>query len=391
MVNDMLGFAAEQLVDDPSEQQRACLGSVLLERANRFSEMGQHSQAEDMARQALTIAREFGDKQLAAWCLCQLACVVRDPEKAKRYCEEGLSICAELGDKRGQANAHQFLALISMVRGNRSAGEIREHLSLSLALSREIGDRTITAWALLAWASYYYDQAQIAEAQQSRQESLTIFRELDNRRGLALALTETAAIAMDDGDLETATCLMNESLAINREVGEPSYLGWALARAGILAEINGDDAEAHRLAQEAFANTEHNYSLDSVNNYLVQQFLAWTYCVRGEFTIAAAHLASCLQGMRERRETANLVYSLPAIIWVLAARGQPERAIELLGLAVHTHAEAIQRWDVRRRWRLLRADLEAQLGSEVYQAALERGKSLDLEAAAAALIAELAD
>jgi hypothetical protein len=155
MMNDMLGYAAEQLADDPSEQQRACLGQVLSERASRFSEMGQHPQAEDMSRRALTIAREFGDKELVAWCLCQLSCEVRDPAKAKRFGEEGLALYIELGDKRGQTNAHQYLALINMVRGNRSAGEIREHLSLSLALSREIGYRTMTAWALLAWACYY--------------------------------------------------------------------------------------------------------------------------------------------------------------------------------------------------------------------------------------------
>jgi betaine-aldehyde dehydrogenase len=82
--------------------------------------------------------------------------------------------------------------------------------------------------------------------------------------------------------------------------------------------------------------------------------------------------------------------------WILggifynAGQGQVERAIELLGLAVHTRPGEIKRWDVRPHWRSLLVDLEAELGSDVYQAAFERGKELDFDKAASELVEELA-
>jgi tetratricopeptide (TPR) repeat protein len=342
--------------------------------------------AEDLTRKALTILREFGDKTEIAWGLCDLSRVIREPEEAKRLAEESIALFIELDHKVGQAIAHLFRATVS---GDLSR-EGENYLLECLTLSRENGFTALLAWALSYLTYYYSDRGQGVEAQQARQESLTLFRELNHRRGLALMLTETAADAMDRGDLEAATRLMNESLAINREIGEPSYLGWALTRSGILADIKGDDAEAHRLAQDAFALTEGTYGMNTYDKFLVEQFLAWTYCVRGEFTSAARHLASCLQGMVKRREMAHLIYSLPAAMWVLAARGQPVQAVELLGLAVHTRAGEIQRWDVRPHWKSLLADLEAELGSEVYQAAFERGKGLNLETVVTDLIAELA-
>jgi hypothetical protein len=85
-----------------------------------------------------------------------------------------------------------------------------------------------------------------------------------------------------------------------------------------------------------------------------------------------------------------LVWTLPSTVWILAARGQPERTVELLGLAIHTRPGEIKRWDARPHWRSLLADLEAELGSEVYRAGFERGRGPELETVAAELIAELA-
>jgi len=60
--------------------------------------------------------------------------------------------------------------------------------------------------------------------------------------------------------------------------------------------------------------------------------------------------------------------------------GQPEEAVALLALALHQPPWAngwLQRWPKVVR---LRADLERQLGKEVYQAAWERGSNQNLEA-----------
>ncbi len=61
--------------------------------------------------------------------------------------------------------------------------------------------------------------------------------------------------------------------------------------------------------------------------------------------------------------------------------------MELLGLAFNhptSHTGWMEKWPLLTR---LRADLEAELGAEVYSAAWERGAALDLETTARALLA----
>jgi hypothetical protein len=70
---------------------------------------------------------------------------------------------------------------------------------------------------------------------------------------------------------------------------------------------------------------------------------------------------------------------LPAQAISLARQGSLDRAVELLGLAV-TYPVEITGWMLK--WPPLtqvRADLERELGADVYRAAWERGSALDLE------------
>jgi hypothetical protein len=69
--------------------------------------------------------------------------------------------------------------------------------------------------------------------------------------------------------------------------------------------------------------------------------------------------------------------------------GRPEPAAELLGLALKQPLKATG-WMVR--WVLLnhvRAELQAELGQTAFQAAFERGKSLDLKAASEGALREI--
>jgi tetratricopeptide (TPR) repeat protein len=246
----------------------------------------------------------------------------------------------------------------------------------------------LLAFALQEMANHYYEWGRTEEAQQTRYECLMLFRGLNHRHGLKFELTNAAGYAMDAGDLEEGERLIHESLIVNREIDNPRALCYALSRAGVLAEIRGDDAEAERLAQETLIQAERD-----PHYYLSQAhiFLAWAFCIQGDFTAAAKAQVGNLRGLLGNGQITLLVWTLPGAVWILAARGQIERAIELLGLAVHTRPGEIQRWDMRPHWRSLLEDLEAELGSEVYQAAFERGKALDLEAAITDMIEELAD
>ena len=80
---------------------------------------------------------------------------------------------------------------------------------------------------------------------------------------------------------------------------------------------------------------------------------------------------------------------LPVGSILIAREGRNEHAVEILGLVFHHPASPkvwLEQWPLLTR---LRSDLEAQLGVQIYEAAWERGKALDLEAVSAKLLAEI--
>ncbi|MBZ0277330.1 MAG: hypothetical protein K8I60_14390, partial [Anaerolineae bacterium] len=78
-------------------------------------------------------------------------------------------------------------------------------------------------------------------------------------------------------------------------------------------------------------------------------------------------------------------YALTGIACVYAHDGQPERALELLGLAIR-HPLSPEWWGEREPLVLrLLDELKNALSPEVYAEAWERGKALDLDAVVAEL------
>ena len=388
VLNDLCQFAAAQLTPDPGDDlQRACIGRVLRARGGALTDLARYAEARDVLLESLEIARSFGDKADEAHCLSELSRDMVSPlEQGEHYAVESIALFIELDDLYAQARAYLNLAIITSDLRRRD--EARGPCLRCIALCRTLGNRSLLAFALQEMANLDYELGQTETAQQTRYESLTLFRELNHRHGLKMELTNAAGYAMDAGNLEEAERLIQESLMVNREIDDPRTLCYALSRAGVLAEIRGDDAEAQRMAGETRIQAERDPRYYLGQAYI---FLAWNFCLEGRFAAAAiaeAHNLSLLSG---NGQITLLVWTLPNAVWILAARGQVERAIEVLGLAVQTRPGEIRRWAMRPHWRSLLADLEAELGSEVYQAAFERGKALDLEATITDMIAELAD
>ncbi len=102
--------------------------------------------------------------------------------------------------------------------------------------------------------------------------------------------------------------------------------------------------------------------------------------------MAWEHIDVALKRMRGFTSQALMTWLLPVIALLLVHEGQKERAVELLALAF-THPLSPTGW--MEQWPLLtevRAELEAELGAEIYQSAWERGKALDVGMVMAALL-----
>ncbi len=97
---------------------------------------------------------------------------------------------------------------------------------------------------------------------------------------------------------------------------------------------------------------------------------------------------SGLKRLTEQSDPRDAVQWLLIAELLVAEDGNVEYAVELLGLAF-SHPDSLLGWlEQWPRWPQLRHDFEAELGSEAYNAAWERGKSLDLETVCAELLNE---
>ena len=129
----------------------------------------------------------------------------------------------------------------------------------SLALWRELGDRTAVARCLSNLANVVKLEGDHARARSLYAECLAIFNELGDRTGIAWSMNHQGDVACGQGDYSGARALYEQSLVIFRELGDKWGVAGTLADMGNLAREEGDCSTARSLYQESI---KHFYELD---------------------------------------------------------------------------------------------------------------------------------
>ena len=172
----------------------------------------------------------------------------------------------------------------------------------------------------------------------------TLFQQLGEQRGIAICLNNLGNIALNQGEYARATDLYQQSLAIRQQLGD--QYGIANSLIGLAsAAIKQGEAQAASLYGQALRMA---YSIQAIPQTL------W----------ATLGLAS-----------------------VILQSGQAKRATHHVGFAQSHPAKDN---DVRQALAEIMPLLEAALSPEELQAALERGKLLDLDTVVQELLAEFA-
>ncbi len=124
----------------------------------------------------------------------------------------------------------------------------------SLALRKELGDRSGIAEALGNLGSVAGSQGDYAAARTYYQDSLALRKELGDRSGIASTLMNLGIVAKDDGsgDLDAAEKYFGEArqLAASLSASNP-ILGRALLGLGRVAAKRGKKAEARQYVDQA--------------------------------------------------------------------------------------------------------------------------------------------
>jgi class 3 adenylate cyclase/tetratricopeptide (TPR) repeat protein len=202
-------------------------------------------EARDYFQRSLEIARALGDLRLEAMPLNNLGILAsgeRDYPAARGYYEKALQISREIGSRRGEGlvlanlgwiakiQADYSEALVCMEQSLRSAREVEDlfqeayvlanlsalvfnlgdyssamaYAGEGLTLSLETGDRSATAWCLIAQGNVYLKIGAILRSQEAYQEALEIRQTLGQPNLACEAQAGLAQAALAQQDLTTA-------------------------------------------------------------------------------------------------------------------------------------------------------------------------------------------
>jgi predicted ATPase/DNA-binding SARP family transcriptional activator len=299
-----------------------------------------------------------------------------------------------------------------------------QHLETSLALARQVNDTRAEITALSNLAQAASEQGAYDTAKQHLDEVLSLARACDDRPHIALALSTLGTIAWRWGDIEQADTCLRESLAIYRELGDQHRIPRILNALGILAILREryDQAEGYweeglALAQElgdsmatadaltnlGYINHHHVGNLEKAKQYYTESLslsqeighrhgvtstlsnLGHLYVLMGEHGPAWEHLS---QALSESTAIGVAPLTLDALVGVARLRaetGQGDSAAEMLGVVLNHPAVEVDSVQVAET---VLAGLRKELSAKQLETAMERGKTLELDAVITDLLAE---
>jgi predicted ATPase/DNA-binding CsgD family transcriptional regulator len=213
-------------------------------------------------------------------------------------------------------------------------------------------------------------------------EALELSRGLSDRHTMAWSMTNLGLVNSQGGEESCGQELLEEAVALFRELGDARGITFALNSLGELMRIRGEYAQARVLYEESVAVRQQNdlrvdpaqfVNLGAVMRHLGDDRGAWKL------------YEDALQGGRELGQKQAVAYGLMGLAGLLGERGQPERAVRLLGAAeamlenIGFHIEPVDRPDHERDV----ATMRAQLDGAKFEAAWAGGQAMMLEEAVA--------
>jgi tetratricopeptide (TPR) repeat protein len=261
--------------------------------------------------------------------------------------------------------------------------EAERYLENALALGREIDDRDIAGALNLMVFCVCEPKGDADKAERFAGESLAIYKRIGDQGGTAQALRRLAEAAMLRREYEASRRYLEESLEICRESGNRPSSAAALANLSWNACLQGKYAEAVRYGEEARAIYR---GLGGINVAGVLCTLGHAYAGLGEDDAAWGYLREALKESLIAGIVPVILETLVGVARLRAKAGQYRRAAELLGLALGHPALHVT---VSRYAEPVLAMLRESLPAAELEAAMARGRSLDLDATVAELLDEL--
>ncbi|HEX6303630.1 MAG TPA: adenylate/guanylate cyclase domain-containing protein [Anaerolineales bacterium] len=357
------------------QQDSALAGRLLLRYPDPDREPGA------IYQQGLEIARRYDNLPEVAFATNllgrHLAHEDIDFERGMDLLEDSLSAYRQLNDEFAAARVLDDLAFGYSLRDQSKRIQFGEQ---SLALRRKIGDLIGVANVLrnLTVAAYWMGDDRGAE--RYTKEALSIARQMRDLHSIAWLRSLQAEGSLLKGDFEASRRQIEEAYGISQEVNDWDLIrNCLLIRAILISVVDEDYVHAKQLVLEAHPPETPSDMLT------VQAYGAYAlvYTGLGDHNQSAKYLALMIEEMaRMGIGFDGFQLAIPLIAIILFQQGDLDLSAQCLGYYDHLPkglSAWVEQWPVLVH---LRQDLQANLGGEAYQDALERGKSLEFESIA---------
>ncbi len=173
-------------------------------------------------------------------------------------------------------------------RGHLTEGRMRIAAALARPESRQVGLRSLRAWALIGLGGLAYWQGDFVTSRSSAEDALSLFRELGETQGITRALTDLWGTATAEGDHESSVAFAIEGLQTSREFG------------------------------------------DEQRTALLLVLLGWSQMYLGKYTQAVVQLEEALKLVRKQDQPNRTAFALAALGEVMVRQGNYDQGVRLL-------------------------------------------------------------
>jgi tetratricopeptide (TPR) repeat protein len=340
-------------------------------------------QTRETLQKGLALLQASGDRRELGYGFLYLEEWQPSIEARRKYLDQALTIFTELHERKGTARVQRELGHIELSQGNFQ--QARQFFYASLEMHRELANQRDTASSLGDIAYIHWIMGNYPEALQSLTECLEIVEECNDKMGLAFTYSLFGTVYGAMKDYARAKEFVWKRFAISKEAGNNIGCAFSLMSIAECELMEGNPEKANHLVKQSYPY----YA--KIGEHFPEE--GWYYRVLGE---AECSLGNLKEGRHHLRQALIILvadnrlvqntHTMIGIARYFEQMGQKERAFELLGLALH-HPGSWQ-W-VRERAAALVEKLKQEIPPEVANAALERGRNLDLADTVMALLAEL--
>ena len=220
----------------------------------------------------------------------QLSCFMGRYAEAQRYLEESLAIAREVGDKTRIAAVLQPLGMACVGEGDLTRA--RALSEEAVALAQALGDKRQLAAAINGLAQVRRMEGQLDAAEPLYEKVLALARDLGDRDYIAGVLVNLAMVLVGRGTSDKALPLLIEVLTIAEEIGSEPAMQSATEVCAGFAATDEDWVQAARFFGVAEAQTERTgLRRDPVDQAFLTPLIARARAALGDHAFALAEAA----------------------------------------------------------------------------------------------------